>query len=343
MVQKTKDWYDWFSYNAVKEPDNLRYYLNRAIETRQEKGFYENFEVDDLAYERWAPQSEFIPIARVFEISENEFENSNKKSYQKMLQKYPDVAPLITSEFRAFSPYSFLHQGMELWHPTDKQKQNAINELPYLKNKNFIHVRHDKRSNTMYSFIRKPNYYAIFNSGKIITEKQRYGLGLIWSPDFGTFFQSQSSSNLAAYGTKAEGAEMVYEALDLFPEFKLNRQILTPDEGKKDSGKEEYSTSYDLGQKGNKEINFEEERITVQVQHSGSFTEIIPFVISVDDTLISDKNKIVLQNSESSMSIAIKNGLAIHTSTIESDLNGKRIEVIEVKASGMLAYDIVFN
>ena len=54
------------------------------------------------------------------------------------------------------------------------------------------------RSNTSYSFIRKSGYYAIFNSGKILSEQQRYGLGLIWNPEIGTFFQSQSSSDMAS-------------------------------------------------------------------------------------------------------------------------------------------------
>ena len=37
FLEKERRWYDWFSYNAVREPDGTGYALNRAIETRQQK------------------------------------------------------------------------------------------------------------------------------------------------------------------------------------------------------------------------------------------------------------------------------------------------------------------
>jgi hypothetical protein len=341
FLKKTQDWYDWFSYNAVKEPDNLCYYLNRAIETRQRKGFYLNVEVQDPAYERWTPQAEFVPIARAFEISESEFEESNRKSYQNMRKKYPKVAPLEIGEFRAFSPYAFLHQGMKLWHPTDEQKQDAINELPYIKNQNFIHIRHDNRSNTTYSFIRKPNYYAIFNSGKILSGQQRYGLGLIWNPDIGTFFQSQSASDKACYGTKAGNAENVYEASDLMAELKLNDTPVIPVEGNHDLNTGEYSVVYQLGNNGEKEIQFKDDRISIQVNHSGNFTEIIPLLVSGNDKLSIDKNQIILQRKNLKVKINIDQAKDIESTTENADLNEKKCRVIKINASNNLHYEIL--
>ncbi|HKK63395.1 MAG TPA: hypothetical protein VJ951_12595, partial [Bacteroidales bacterium] len=182
IITKTQNWYDWFSFNALKEPGNLCYYLNRAIETRQRKGYYHNVDVKDPAYQRWTPQAEFVSIARAFEMSREEYETSIQKNYNEMLENYPDVEPLEAGEFNAFTPYAFLHLNMKLWHPSQKQKEEAIESLPYLKNSSFVKLMKDERSQTSYAYIRSPHYYATFNGGKIITEQQRYGLGLIWTP-----------------------------------------------------------------------------------------------------------------------------------------------------------------
>ncbi len=250
IIEKTKNWYDWFSYNAVKEPDNPCYYLNRAIETRQRKGFYLKNEVEDPAYARWVPQAEFIPMVHAFELSQQELARSQKEKYDAMKESYPDVAPLQLGEFNAFSPYAFLHEGMEMWLPSDKQKQEAINQLPYLKKENFIHIRKDERSETNYAFIRRPAYYAIFNGGKILTGQQRYGLGLVWNPSMGTVIQSQSRSDVADYGTRAEGNEKSYEAGNIFAQIKLEGQILEPGIGKNDFSGSDLEISYDLGRTG---------------------------------------------------------------------------------------------
>jgi len=53
------------------------------------------------------------------------------------------------------------------------------------------------------------HYYATFNSGKIITEQQRYGLGLVWTRPLGTVFQSQSKTDEASWGTKASGSVLI--------------------------------------------------------------------------------------------------------------------------------------
>ncbi|KPL15560.1 MAG: hypothetical protein AMS26_07385 [Bacteroides sp. SM23_62] len=125
IIEKTKNWYDWFSYNAVKEPDNLCYYLNRAIETRQRKGFYLKNEAEDPASARWVPKAEFIPLVHAFEPSRQEMKRFQKQKYDAMGKSYPDVAPLQAGIFNAFSPYAFLHEGMEMWLPIEHRERSS--------------------------------------------------------------------------------------------------------------------------------------------------------------------------------------------------------------------------
>lgn len=260
-----------------------------------------------------------------------------------MCEKYPEVAPLVTGEFNAFSPYAFLHQGMKMWHPTDEQKKEAIAELPYFKNINFINIRHDNRSNTSYSYVRKPGYYAIFNSGKIVTEQQRFGLGLIWNQKTGTFFQSQSASNKAAFGTKAADMKNVYEASDLIPEIKLNGKLFKPDTGIRNFEKNEMVVSYKLGNMGQKEIQFLNDKIKIEVKHSGNFTEIIPLLVSENEKLTVSTNQILIETPNQKIQINIVGANDIKQVIEETDLSLKKCQVIELSATNNVRYEIVFD
>jgi hypothetical protein len=342
ITKKTAGWYHWFSYNAVKEPGSQLYFLNRAVETRQQKGFFINTEIEDPAYQRWVPQAEFIPVAQAFEMSSPEFERSNRNKYNQMLAKYPEVAELEVGEFNAFTPYAFLHHNMKMWHPDSLQKKSAIDNLPYLKNNNFIHNRHDNRSQTNYLFIRKPVYYAIFNSGKIITEQQRYGIGLIWSPVLGSFFQSQSRTDKAAYGTKPEGAEKVYETANLFANFLYNGKQFIPVEGNTDLLPGGFELNYPLGETGSKSIIFAENSIKVKIIHRGNFIETLPLLITSESEILVDKNQIKIKNNNGEVIIQISKTNQIQSFDFDTDLKQKKCRVVEISASKQLEYEFVF-
>ena len=80
IVTKTELWYEWFSYNAVQEPGSSCYYLNRGIDTRQQTVYVMSNELEDPARQRWVPQAEFIPVARAFQLSQQELEISQKQN-----------------------------------------------------------------------------------------------------------------------------------------------------------------------------------------------------------------------------------------------------------------------
>jgi hypothetical protein len=336
IIEKTQDWYEWFSFNALKEPSNMCYYLNRAIETRQQKAYYLNIDVDDPAFQRWVPQAEFVPMARAFEMSEEEFSSSNKKMYDQMLNTYPEVAPLDVGEFNAFTPYAFLHHNMKMWHPSQKQKQEAVEKLPYLKDSSFVKLMEDERSETAYAFIRTPKYYAIFNSGKIITKQQRYGLGLIWTPALGTIFQSQSKTDDASWGTKAKDSLQVYEASDLWAK-------ISPQQSDTNLSFQETTISYKLAGNGQKTITFNGNNIMVEVAHAGAFTEVLPMLISDDNMISVNEREIEYRSPSGSIMIKTSRAEGIATKDFESDLAHKKCKVIEISAREKLSYQIVFE
>jgi len=222
-----------------------------------------------------------------------------------------------------------------MWHPSQKQKQIAIENLPYLKDSSFVKIMHDERSETSYAFLRTPNYYATFNSGKIITTQQRYGLGLIWTPQLGTIFQSQSKTNEASWGTKANDSLQVYEASDLIPEVMLHEQ---------DANKpfKNSTLSYKLGNVGTKRITFNSDIIKVEIEHSGAFSEILPLLISEDDVISVTEGQIKIETQNGSFSIPTSEKDDIEIKDFETDLLDKKCKVINISAQNGLSYEIHF-
>jgi hypothetical protein len=342
FISKTSKWYEWFSYNAVKEPGSPRYYLNKAVETRQQRWYIDADTLEDPRSARWTPQAEVVPVARAFTLSKEEFDSACDKAYQKMRIKYPDIDELQIGEFWTFSPYAFLHHGLNRWLPSQQEKDEAIANLPYLKNENFTEIRSDRRNNTNYSFVRRPHYYAIFNGGKILTDQQRYGLGLIWNPTMGTVFQSQSRSDSTCWGTKAADSSQVYEASDVINSFSVNDNPWTPAPGS--NGVEgSLRISYPLGQSGSKSIRFEENSIEVEIQHTGDFTEMIPLLTENGAMVEVNTKSIMLRTQVGTMTIRAASPIRIALRQLPINIEGsKECRIAEIYGSGKLTYSIHF-
>ncbi len=164
-------------------------------------------------------------------------------------------------------------------------------------------------------------------------------MGLVWNPSAGTVFQSQSRTDVAAFGTKTSGMQGVYEASDLYPEFIVERKQWVPEPGENDPACNEFEVHYALGEKGNKKLLFKEDKIIVQVEHPGKFTELIPLLVDLNDSLTIGDNQVKLGN----MIINISEASGINTTLFDADLNEKNCKVIEISASGNLKYEIYFN
>jgi hypothetical protein len=343
FVEKTVLWYDWFSYNAVKEPGSSRYYLNKAVETRQQRWFIDTDTLENPSSARWTPQAEFVPMARAFSLSKEEYEAAVDRQYKQMRDHYPEVKELKVGEFWTFSPYAFLHNDLIRWLPSQQQKTTAIRELPYLKSEQFTSVRSDRRNNTEHAFVRHPSYYAIFNSGKIITDLQRYGLGLIWNPSMGTVFQSQSNSDIAAWGTKISANPKVYEASDILPAFQVNAQPWKPAPGI-NPVEGPLSISYQLGTAGSKTIRFDQDAIAVHVDHKDAFTEVLPLLVDQNTTLDISDQRILLKNTKGTLVITLETPAKV-TKRVEpiETRGGKPCQVIEIQANDHLKYSLKFK
>jgi hypothetical protein len=226
FLEKEQRWYDWFSYNAVREPDGSGYTLNRAIETRQKETFLTEYRTN-LGGPEWKSSGdiettalgEALELPRAFSRTIETHAQDIADARTRLEANWPNVSPLQIGEFWALTPYAVLHRDHITWHPNSQQKKTATAILPYIARDHFIHQRTDSRHPVAFTFIRRPTYYAAFNTGTILSPQQRYGLGLLWHPQAGTILQSQTNTDNAAWGTVAN--DTLYEATDVNATFQF--------------------------------------------------------------------------------------------------------------------------
>jgi hypothetical protein len=273
FIEEERRFTEWLAFNVV--PFDGQWMLNRAIETRQQ-----------LPAVRWSYRfalSEHVPLARAFVPTREQIQQERTEARRKLEREWPRVEPLPVGEFTAYAPYAFLHREDPQWLPTEAEKRTAVSQIPVNARSRFVHQRMDSRHPIVFTFIRQPRYYAVFNSGKQITRQQRLGLGLVWSDNF--LLQSASRSSEGAWGTRLQAAELVYEAGDLQATFSTG----DPQPGSRDLDANTVRVSYRLGSVGKKQITFGDRSIDVIVEHPGAFVEQIP---------ASDRSRIVVGGRE---------------------------------------------
>jgi hypothetical protein len=347
FVAEVQSFYDWLSYNAVLEPDGSGFVLNRGVETRQRLPFLAPFEASLHASRishaiPGTPLAELVEAARPFVPSREELQEQRDRVRSELENIWPELLPL-TRSFSSYSPYQFLHRSHYQWYPTAEQKSEAISRLPYLARTSFLHQRMDGRHPVVYTYVRHPAYYAAWNSGTRITGQQRYGLGLVWTPQAGSFLQSQTGSNEAAWGTLADGQKQVYEAASFESRFFVDQQPVPPEPGCRDLQGTTLTTVYPLAERGEKWVAFTPEGLKVAVQHPGRFAECLPLLIRQTDHLDLGAGRTQIRRGDGAWTI--DHGQAAEPRASETDLTcgPYSVVVLWLQAEQQLNYTMTWN
>jgi hypothetical protein len=336
FIEEEKRFYNWISYNAVPESGSIYFTINRAIEMRQKAG-------TTMSYFTISPLGEAVEGIRAFNMNSEEKQQAIADARKKLEQTWPNVPPLAKGEFSTFSPYAFLHRPHFQWYPSPKQKEAAYKELPYIKNDRFIHQKMDSRNPTVFTYVRQPAYYACFNSGPRLKPQQRYGVGLLWHPKAGSFLQSQTDTDNAAWGTKPEGGKL-YEADTLNAKFTINNKTINPVPGNHDLKTGPLTVSYNIGAGGKKTIVFSTKNIEVNIQHAASFTEFIPLLLNSTDSLqLISPGKAILQKAGGSITILYDAGAKASLQETTLRAGKQRVVVLNIESIDKLGYSINMN
>jgi hypothetical protein len=319
LAQQERSWFEWLSWNAVPEADWSGWTLNYAIETRSRLGFIPGKDT---------PVGEVVPEARAFATSREALRQEIAAERRKLEFTWPAVPPL---EPDSYSPYAFLLRDHMTWYPTDAERDESRRRLPYFARKEFVHQLMDSRHPLVFTYVRRPRYYAAFNSGPQLARnrQQRFGLGLLWSEATGAVLQSQTGSATAAWGTAAEGAPLVYEAGAVEAVFRVADQPVQPKPGSVDLPPGILTVTYPLGSKGEKSLEFAEDGIVVTISHPGEFTEFVPMLQAGDE-----------RPAGFTVSFDPSATASVVPSTIE--IGPRKVVVLRLKAKDALTYQLRF-
>jgi hypothetical protein len=331
VVESERRFVEWLAYNAVPEPDDSGFVLNRGIETRQQRAF-----LDRLALRRGQEGqgqrliASEVELARVFLPTREEVARDRA---QRRAEREP-------AALRDYSPYAFLHRAQGSWYPSESERQAARRSLPCLQ-RPFIHQRMDSREPVVFTYVRQPAYYAAFNSGRQLAPQQRYGLGLAWTPGAGAVVQSQTGTTQAAWGTGV-GEEGVYEAGTLEAEFRSNGSVVAPSAGNHDLPSGLLEVRYRLGSRGEKTVRFEEESIRVSVDHEGAFREQIPLLLREGESVALQPAGATLTRAGRSVAVRYDEGTRAEVVETGIAMGPRRVVTVVLRARDRLRYALVF-
>lgn len=333
FLEHDRRWFEWLAWNAVPEPGG-GWMLNRAIESRQKHATLQDVTT---------PLAERIPLARAFAVNSREREAQRQQARKELEASWPKVRPLPVGEFWAWSPYAFLDRGQFEWLPSPQQQAAARRDLPYIKRSVFVQQLMDSRNPMVYTYVRRPGYYAAFNSGKLLREQQRYGLGLVWTEGAGAVLQSQSYSDTAAWGTTLSGEKQVCEARDLHARFQLNQQTVQPTPGSRELPSGTLAVRYALGGGGEKSLRFEDQAIAVTVHHSGRFVETLPLLEEAEGGITIQGAVAEWRIGQTPLRVRFSPRVRVELTRDTTPIGRKRLAVLRLEAENQLEYRLEFD
>jgi hypothetical protein len=334
FVHEEAVWSEWLAYNAVPEPDSRRFALNRSIETRQRRSHLEHLET---------PLAEAVPLMRLFAPTEGEVVERRSKIRRSVEAQWPTVDPLQVGSFEAYSPYAFLHRKHRQWHPTEQQRIEALDSHPVLKRERFNHQRMDDNAPLVYTFVRRPFYYATFFSGTEIANRQpRRGLGLFWHPQTGALVQSQSGSDTAAWATRIPGAERVVEADAFAAEYLIGPDSTRwqPSPGVDDLPDGDLTVSYPLSKDGWKRVTFGEDGLVVNVSQPGPFIEYLPLLLDASGKVEASIDQIEFERNGYRFRIEIRGAKGLTWEDPRIKIANRPLRVAVIESSDKLEYNL---
>ena len=161
------------------------------------------------------------------------------------------------------------------------------------------------------TFVRRPGYYAVFNSGRLNKAHQRVGLGLLWAPEIGVVAQNVNAltkredklPEQPSWGTAREAMTEPLEGRRLAAEFTVDGEPVEVKEGARDLPPGELRVAYPLGGDGRSEWTFGDRMIEGTIALDGAFAHQIPLLAGAEDTVRAGKGRAVLERPEGRMVI----------------------------------------
>lgn len=276
VLEADARWNRWLAHNFVLQPGTESapvFLTNAGINTRTSHS---------LQTPRSRPLAELVPEARPFATTPAEQRRSLAEKRRSLEASWGEWGELRVPNAHAYSPafvYGAWRRLDDYQVPAD-ERAAALAKMPWRASTRFNRQLHDAWPLTV-TLVRRPAYYAAFNSGRIRVPRQAYGLGLLWNDKFGAALQSVAGTPWAS-GVRSAGAEKLHEQRDLPARILVAGGTVTPRPGAQDLRDGELRVTYPLGDAGNKSLTFADARIVVEITHRGAYAEELPLLVPDD-------------------------------------------------------------
>jgi len=334
------EWTQWLAANMPLQPDFSAptYVINAGINTRTGTSIM-TAESRALA--------EFTTLSRAFSLTSAEFSAANASRRTQLQSEWNNWGTLNTNSAYSYNPGFVFDavQPLEVWHPTATQRGEAINSLPYFASSRFNRLRHDPAPLTI-AQLRRPSYYAVFNTGKVIVTRQNLGIGIMWNPVYGNAIQPISGHATADFGTIRGGTTTPYEQASITSTLRAGGSAVSPAGGVQDLTDGDFSATYPLAAGGTtygtKTVTFGEDAITVAITHTGTFTETLPLLQPTGATMTTEPSRLVFSRPNGSTLTLrlLGSGATFTTAAAETLVTGIQRRQVTISASGSLTYEL---
>ena len=351
IVADEAKWAGWLGANLVLQPgiSTPTFLINAGINTRTSTS-------SQTPESR--PLSEFAPLSRAFSYTDLEFTNA-VRSKTDALASTPTYGSLTLNSSYSYVP-QFVYEGLErteTWHPTAAERAAAINALPYFAAARFNRVLHNGTGNKELTLatVRRPSYYGVFNSGRSRVNQQKFGLGLLWNPSYGTALQAVAggftNSLATSWGTSRTNMTRVYEQLPagsmLGATLRLNGGAFGLGNGTNNLADGVITAAYPLvdgaSTNGSKVVAFEESRIKVEVTHANAFTERLPLIAPSNATRTTNATQLVLAATNGSrliMRLLSGGSFSVAGAATDNLPSALRRHAVTITATNTLSYEL---
>ena len=308
LHEREARFWEWVAYSVAGQPGSDTMVLNGGIQSRH----LDTTDFEDLGYIHAAGE---MSTARAFAQSRESFQKVVAERRSALAESgSAAIAPLAVGSSRAyhFPIYALM---MDLQFPSEQARSEARAGLPFRRDGSFVHQRADiGRFDPPYAatFVKRPGYYAVFNSGELNKPFQRVGLGLLWHPEFGVAAQNvnaltKDEDELAerpSWGTARKAMTEPLEGRRLAASFTVDGEPVDVEEGARDLPSGELGIAYPLGDSGRSEWTFGDEGIEGRIRLDGGFVHQIPLLIGPEEEISVQEGRAVLERSGVRMEVA---------------------------------------
>ena len=340
LAEELQKLFEWGRYNYIREPDGSGFYTNFGVSTRTAGRYLTAMRV---------PMADRVPQARALSMSDSQIAAAITRRRSELAEQWGVFKPLAVGASEGYTPRPFTDIDRVRNYPTQAEQAEAVAMLPYLTTDHFNRQFADSlaKFEFRFTFVRRPGYFASFNSGKEKVDPQRFGLGIIWNDRLGAVFQTQAASNDFSFGTIASGGVAPYEARALIAQIRSGGTVVRAVPGKCDLPDGELVVEYADAGVLRKSIAFAEKAISVSVEHPGDFSEQLPLLMMPDDSFVASPETIVLtrqtNGTTARMIIRVSGATGEPVITDGITIGKKVLRSIRIPANQQLKYTLSFE